>query len=167
MTGGSKLTGKWDKTRGTLKSAACNGRARLRQALLREAVTLAGTIKTNITQGGNLVGCPFKPNAPATIKRKKRSKPLIHHGDLVNSIAAHKINPNTVFVGIPGDARAKKGKIGDYIARYARVNEYGAVRATSKGTVWTPARPFIRPVLDHTRAKRKQEWQGDLYELFR
>lgn len=168
MTGSARLDGRWDKTRGTLRRAARTGRARLRQALLREAATLAGTIKENIVQSGSLVGRPFKPNAPATVKRKKRSKPLIHHGDLLNSIGAHKLNPDTVLVGIAGDAQAKNGKMGDYIARYARANEYGAVRTTRGGTpVWIPARPFIRPVLEHTRAKRRKEWRGSLTELFR
>ncbi|MEM7495495.1 MAG: hypothetical protein AAF471_05035 [Myxococcota bacterium] len=169
MTGNARLDGQWDKTRGTLRRAARTGRARLRRELLREAAKLAGTIKENIVKGGELVGSPFKPNAELTIKLKKSSKPLIHDGDLMNSIAAHKINPDTVLVGIPGDARPKKGNTDDYIARYARANEYGVLRTTSTGKkVWMPpARPFIRPVLDHTRHKRRKEWQGSLQELFR
>lgn len=169
MTGNARLQGQWDKTRGTLRRAAKNGRTRLRQALMREAAKLAGTIKENIVKGGELVNAPFKPNEPLTIKLKKKEKPLIDTGDLLNSIASHKVNSDTVLVGIPGDARPKKGDPSDYIAHYARANEYGVLRQTLSGKlVWMPpARPFIRPVLQHTRERRRKEWQESLRELVR
>ncbi len=168
MTGNAHLSGKWDKTRGTLRKAARTGRTQLRKLLLREATKLVDTIKENIVQGGNLVGAPFKPNAEITIKLKKSSKPLIHNGDLLNSIVTHKLSPDKILVGIAGDARPKKGDPSNYIAAYARNNEFGVSFRTKNGKIiWMPpARPFIRPVLEYTRTKRKKEWQKGLSALF-
>lgn len=57
------------------------------QALTKLGVTLKGLVQKEIVDGG------FKPNAPATIKRKKSAQPLIDTGTMrqsVNFIVRHR-----------------------------------------------------------------------------
>ncbi len=166
MSAQSRLTGKWAKTRRSLDKAAHTSRNALRQTLLREAAKLSSDMKENIVQGGNLTGQSFTPNAAKTVAKKKSSKPLIDHGDLLNAIGSHKLGSEKVLVGIPGDKQTKKKKVSALIAAYARLNEYGGVQTTGKTSVWIPPRPFVRTVYEHTRKTRHKEWEKALEAVF-
>ena len=179
------LIGSWGSLRKKLEHAACTSQEKLRKAVLREAIKLADGIKENITQGGSLANKPFVPNALSTIKQKKSSAPLIHHGDLRNAVAAHHLDRDRILVGIAGPSTsatkepsasqpnnpntqtAPKKPIADHVAQYARIHEFGAICTTPNGhtSVWIPARPFIRPMLEHTRNTRKKAWKAALKEL--
>lgn len=75
-------------------------------------------------------GQPYVPNHPFTIAKKGSSKPLIHHGDLLNSINYHVIGDNAVFVGIKRGAK-RHGNLDT--VNLAEIHEHGCViRVTPK-----------------------------------
>lgn len=167
MQSASRLTGDWSGVRNRLQHASKTCRSHLQQALLREGVRLADNIKINITQGGRWAHAPFAPNADSTIQRKKSSAPLICSGDLRNSVTTHRLNPDTVLVGIAGQAGRKQTPIGHYIAAYARVHEFGAQWTDKNGKEHSlPKRSFIWSVVTHTRKSRQSEWKRELNALF-
>ena len=168
MAAASHLTGDWSGVRKRLQHAAKACESHLQQALLREGIRLADNIKINITQGGRWANKPFLPNADSTIGRKKSSAPLINSGDLRNAVAAHRLKPDTVLVGIAGDASRKNRPIGSYIAQYAQLHEFGAEWTTKKGKQRIlPKRAFILPVLNYTCKARQKAWRQELTELFK
>ncbi len=165
--GSSALTGNWSTVRHKLQHAAKTCHKQLQQAVLREATHLASNIQINITEAGRWAKKPFAPNAASTIKRKKSSAPLINHGDLRNSITVRQLNnPTTILVGIPGDASRQHRPMGDCIAAYARIHEFGATYTDQNGNTRNiPQRSFIWSVVEHTRTTRRKQWQADLKRL--
>jgi len=105
------------------------------QILRLAGVFLEGKIKETIQRGRS----EWPPLKPATIKRKKSSKPLIDTGKLLNSITS-KVEGDTAKVGI----------FGEY-AIVAAVHEFGTNRAGRGRNVVIPARPYLRPTFDENK----------------
>jgi hypothetical protein len=70
----------------------------------------------------------FYPLAKSTIKMKKSSKPLIHHGDLLASIKYQPISgtPGSGKMGyFVGVHRSARGRTGEALANIAEIHEFG------------------------------------------
>jgi len=154
------------------------------QAIAYEATTLAGEIRRGIRAGAP-GGQRFKALADSTIKMKGgKSKPLIEHGDLLNSVHSEKVGQDadevSYFVGVNKHVKAKNGKD---MWNIAEIHEFGTkkfdIRVTPKMRRFfyamarakifkaplnpkttiihhpgVPARPFLRPTFD--------KWKGGL-----
>jgi phage gpG-like protein len=55
--------------------------------------------RERIAQGRDWTGAPFAPNSPVTLSRKKGSRPLIDHGNLMNSRLHYEARRDSVVVG--------------------------------------------------------------------
>ncbi len=161
----------WEKY-GQLLFKATNdlGSTHLNKLIGQASMRLSTAIKKNIQEGGIPGGKPFKPLAMSTIEAKGSTKPLIDHGDLMGSVTARKIDHETWFVGIPGDAKSKDPKAaGVSVVTYARVHEYGAIIDMPDGRIVViDERPFMGPIVEKRRkpltewiAKKMQEWMDD------
>lgn len=117
------------------------GDRNLDMATRRNAVDLRDSMVNKI----DVSGPGWVPNKPATIKRKKSSKPLIQHGDLRISINDKPVGKGVIFVGVPKTAIRKHGKKGAKLVDIAKVHEYGAPKAG------IPPRPFIFSTLNERR----------------
>lgn len=126
-----ELIGDWDKAIRLLSPKY------MQQALLKAAnragVFAAGEIKRGIINQAP-GGKPFAPLHPFTIgkapfpPRKKSSKALIDHNDLVNSATYQVLSPEKVLVGVKKSVPGKKG-----VVDIAAVHEYGCtIRVTDK-----------------------------------
>ncbi len=98
----------------------------------RAALKLEKNIKAVIREGG----IPYIPNAPATIRRKGSSHPLIDTGEMLRSVTTD-LGPSsaTVYVRAP----------------YASYNEYGAPERN------VPQRPFVMPAINRTIKEMRDE----------
>ena len=171
-------TGDWTAARRILASAP----KRLREAQDKAVLQEAQFFRTKIVEGlrsGAPGGQAFQPLAPTTLAIRrlrggKGTKPLIHHGDLRNSIAVVR-EGNGVFVGV---LRSAKSSGGASLVNIAAVHEFGSrpivVKITPKvrrflhaafrkagldeksgdrpstgvAVIRLPARPFLRPVFE-------------------
>lgn len=171
-------TGEWAAARRILASAP----KRIREAQDKAVLQEAQFFRTKIVEGlrsGSPGGQAFQPLAPTTLAIRrlrggKGTKPLIHHGDLRNSIAVVK-EGDGVFVGV---LRSAKGSGGASLVNVAAIHEFGSrpivlkitpkVRAllhaafrkagldkpagdrpsTGVAVIRIPARPFLRPVFE-------------------
>ena len=171
-------TGDWTAARRILASAP----KRIREAQDKAVLQEAQFFRTKIVEGlrsGAPGGQAFQPLAPTTLAIRrlrggKSTKPLIHHGDLRNSIAVVR-EGNGVFVGV---LRSAKSSGGGSLVNIAAVHEFGSrpivVKITPKvrrflhaafrkagldeksgdrpstgvAVIRIPARPFLRPVFE-------------------
>lgn len=171
-------TGDWTAARRILAS----GPKRIREAQDKAVLQEAQFFRTKIVEGlrsGAPGGQAFQPLAPTTLAIRrlrggKGTKPLIHHGDLRNSIAVVR-EGNGVFVGV---LRSAKSSGGGSLVNIAAVHEFGSrpivVKITPKvrrflhaafrkagldekagdrpstgvAVIRIPARPFLRPVFE-------------------
>ncbi len=169
----SELTGDWSKVSNILNPA------KLRAALTKSAARV-GNYGASQVKKGIISGAPggktFAPLSQFTIERKRSSKPLIDHGDLVGSVTYQVFdNAKSVFVGV------KKGKE----VNIAAVHEFGCtipvtpkMRAylhhqgihlkTTTQYINIPARPYIRPVLynDEFQNKVREIYAQAIQEAF-
>ena len=98
----------------------------------RAALKLEKNIKGVIREGG----IPYIPNAPATIRRKGSSHPLIDTGAMLRSVTADLGKASAVI----------------YVrAPYASYNEYGAPERH------VPKRPFVMPAINRTIKEMRAE----------
>jgi len=171
-------TGAWDAARRILGSAP----KRIREAENKAVLQEAQFFRTKIVEGlrtGAPGGEALQPLAPTTLAIRKLSggkgtKPLVHHGDLRNSIAVVK-EGDGVFIGV---LRSAKSSGGGSLVNVAAIHEFGSrpivVKITPKvrtflhaafrkagleeksgdrpstgvAIIRIPARPFLRPVLE-------------------
>ena len=145
------LKGDWKKLERDLKRFPNLLGDNIKLATEKNAISARDAVKKLIRHG--LPEWP--PLKPATIARKGSSRPLIDHGDLMNSVIARKILKNSFFIGVPRNARRKSTRNVELAGRggvmrqsqsslfnIARVHEFGAPNAG------IPARPFIVPAFD-------------------
>lgn len=96
------------------------------QAMSYEATVLAGDIRRGIRAGAP-GGKRFAPLADSTKRRKKSSKPLINHGDLLRSIKSEQFEKgkfdSAYFVGVNKHVKARNGK---EMWNIAEIHEFGA-----------------------------------------
>lgn len=121
----SELTGDWDKALKLLNPVY------LKKALLvaahRAGAYSVGEIKKGIISQAP-GGKPFAPLHPLTVARKKSSKTLIDHGDLLNSATYQVISPEEVLVGVNRTVQGKNGPV-----NIAAIHEYGCtIQVTPK-----------------------------------
>jgi hypothetical protein len=99
-------------------------------------------IKTKVIWRKGILSKSFglTPNAPATIKRKKGSTPLVDQKDMVNSIQVEDQH-GEFFVGIN---RQAKGKGNQKLHNLAAIHEYGRIIKSGRSggsTIILPPRP--------------------------
>ncbi len=138
---GNVLFGDWEKAFRRLNGMGALGDRNMEMAMRKNSVDLRDFMVATI----DLSGPGWTPLKPATIKRKKSSKPLIQYGDLRQSINVKPIVRGSVFVGVPRAAIRKRGQKGKSLMNIAAVHEYGAPKAG------IPARPFIFSTLNERR----------------
>ncbi len=114
------------------------------------AIRLRDAMKRTIRDG--------RPEWPAlkqaTIDRKGSSKPLIDYGDLMQSPDYAKVGPDGYFVGVPRNAKKKRGEGGKAnLVNIAMVHEFG----TKDGRI--PMRPFIMPTFERQKASLTGEYR--------
>lgn len=145
------LKGDWKKLERDLKRFPRLFNENITLATKKNALSARDAIKLVINRG--LPDWP--PLKLATIRRKGSSKPLIDHGDLMNSVIAREIRKNSFFIGVPRNVRRKTTRNIALAERrgvmqqnqsslfnIAKVHEFGAPKAG------IPARPFIVPAFD-------------------
>ncbi len=94
-----------------------------------------------------------------TIERKGSSKPLIDHGDMMNSIAAVQIPGGKNFVGVPRNAKTDDGA---QMVNIVAVHEFGAEISAKRGKFL--AIPITR---EATRLQKEYGGAGNIPGLFR
>jgi hypothetical protein len=119
------LIGEWRKATRRLAQLEQLSRRNADKAVRRNASNLRDNMKEAIVDGKNLA-----PNAPLTMQVKGSSKPLVDHGDLLNSIDYMQIAPAVYWTGIPA---FKKTKDGIGIADIATVHVFGATIKPKRG----------------------------------
>lgn len=173
------LFGDWSKAKSLLGTMQQKFEQAAERAMLQEAHMLRGEIVKGIREGAP-GGQAFEKLAESTLavrafKGFRGTKPLIHRGDLRNSIIV-KRTTNGVFIGILYSAKTKDGK---GVANIASMMENGAgpivVPITDKSRkffhaalakaglspegkghggghaiaiIRIPPRPFMRPIFD-------------------
>jgi phage gpG-like protein len=105
----------------------------------------------------------WPPLKQATLDRKRSSRMLIDHGDLVNSITKELVNQGSVFIGVLRTAQRRKGRTGKPLVDIARVHEYGFYGTVTSKTgksylLHIPPRSFLRPTLRHIEPFLRQQW---------
>lgn len=147
---GSVLFGDWEKAFRRLNGMGALGDRNMEMAMRRNAVDLRDSMVATI----DMSGPGWVPLKPATIKRKKSSKPLIQYGDLRQSINVKPIVRGYLFVGVPRAAIRKHGQKGESLVNIAMVHEYGAPKAH------IPARSVVfrtfRERMDALRARYRE-----------
>jgi len=113
------LYGDWDKALGRLKNMNSLMAKNIRVATKENAIGLRDEIKRTIRDGRS----EWPSLSGITVKVKGSSKPLIGHGDLMNSVTAQSLGSFGFFVGVP---RAVKNSEGVEMVNIARVQEFGA-----------------------------------------
>ena len=100
------------------------------------------------------------PLAAETIAHKGSSKPLINHGDLLNSVTYKILTPHSAFVGVLRQTRRKDNNAP--MVNIARVHEFGFSGTVNlKGSAYTliiPARPYLLPTLRENIAALRRNW---------
>lgn len=129
-------------------------------ASLRVTTELQNAIVKRLRSGRGL-----KPLAESTIKMKRSSKPLIHHGDMLSSIKYQLVagKPGTGTTGyFVGVHRSAKGRSGQALANIAEIHEFGTspysitVTGRMRGFWWAMFRKkiFASPLRKDTTAIR-------------
>jgi len=134
MSRGDVFIEDWDKLERDLKKFPDLLDRNIKKATKASAISARDHVKVYINLGGR----DWPPLKEATIKRKGSSKPLIDHGDLLNSVVCKMITGYMFFVGVPRNVKKKNKKM----VNIAAVHEYGAPDQN------IPARPFIEPGLE-------------------
>jgi len=121
-----RLVGDWDKAQRRLSQMLSLMEKNIRAATKKNAQSLRDEIKRTIAQGRS----EWPANAPLTIAAKGSSRPLVDHGDLMNSFKDIPLSPTMYFVGVPP---GKKNESGIDMAGIAEVHEFGAVIKPKSG----------------------------------
>ncbi len=113
------------------ENAAANATGKLAHDLRREIV-----VGIRAQAPG---GMTFKPLADSTIQRKKSTKALIDHGDLIRSINVTRLDRFVFFVGVHRMYAARVGAV--TMVNIAEIHEFGSKKRQNR----PPARPFLIP----------------------
>lgn len=114
----AKLVGDWKKMQKKFEKLPAVMRKNLEVATARCAKKVEKAIKVGIARGRD----NWAPNAPLTKAVKGSSKPLVRHGDLMNSVNSRQISAAMYFIGINRNARNDEGVP---MVNIGRVHEYG------------------------------------------
>jgi len=101
-----------------------------------------------------------------TIFRKKSSKILIEHADLINSITHAILGPYTAMVGVLRTARRRDNN--QPLVNIARVQEFGFAGIVTNSTTGAsyylriPARPYLIPTLEAMKNTIFEIWLREL-----
>ncbi len=134
----------------------------VRTLVRRAALLVVKEIKAYVRDSGN-----FTPNHPVTIAQKGSDKPLINHGDLINSITHKLLEDEGFFAGV---LKGKKSPDGKDLVNIGWIMEHGVtIKVTdrmraylhsiglhlsgSTTAITIPARPFIQPVWEKVQPK--------------
>lgn len=154
------LVGDWDK----FQRHVATLEKRLEKAIMRETGKIANAFEKAWVQGINRNSLGLAPNAPLTKSIKKSSRPLVDHGDLVNSIHAQRMGNHVWFVGILKNAKRRDDSGGYQMAliSIAEIMEYG-----TKGPIKPKGHPFLSIPLtrDASRAGSPRKWSGNLVPI--
>lgn len=172
--------GDWDKALKFFSTLESRYDAAIKRALNRVGVYVRDKIKQGIRDQAP-GGQAFVPLSEFTISRKKSSKALIDHGDLIGSITFKLVGNDAVFVGV---LRTARGKQGQDLVNIAEVHEFGAIvpvtpkmrgffagvfgvhlKKTTKA-IRIPARPYLRPVLEAEADAVIKIFEEELSKLF-
>lgn len=135
-------TGDWQLARDILKGET-KLKAAINSAVYAEALHAVAQIKKGIKEQAP-AGKPFKPLDPLTLMLRQAKgfrgrKALIVTAALMNAVAAKKLGPGVVAVGVfPGGGKVK----GLPVHEIARINEYGSsmtIRVTPRMRAWLMA----------------------------
>lgn len=99
-----QLTGDWKKASALLHNLPQRFERAQKRVINAEARRLKDQIVETLETSGRASGAPFKPNKPATLKRKQGTRPLIDTETLLRGVTIRKVGRN-VFVGIPSGKR--------------------------------------------------------------
>ncbi len=154
------LVGDWDK----FQRHVATLEQRLEKAIMAETGKIAKAFEKVWVQGIKRNDFGLAPNAPLTKAVKHSSKPLVDHGDLINSINAQRMQSNVWFVGIHRNAK-RRDDSGSYqmaLISIAEIMEYG-----TKGPIKPKGHPFLSIPLtrDASRAGSPRKWGGNLVPL--
>lgn len=114
------LKGDWGKARQAIRQLS----GRVDRALQLAVRDTAVELHKNWTQGIRKGTLDLEPNHPITRTAKQSSRPLMDHGDYVNSIHLHRASRYATFVGVHKNAKTKDGL---RLVDIANVQEFGAV----------------------------------------
>lgn len=172
--------GDWDKALKFFEVLPTRYETAIKRALNRVGVYVRDQIKRGIRDQAP-GGQAFAPLSELTIRRKRSSKALIEHGDLIGAITFKVVGSEAVFVGI---LRTARGKEGDSLVNIGEVHEFGAIvpvtpklrgffagvfgvhlKATTTA-LKIPARPYLRPVLEAEADKVIDIFQEELAKVF-
>ncbi|MBU0516701.1 MAG: hypothetical protein KJ621_18245 [Proteobacteria bacterium] len=163
MNDGIQITG-LDKALRFMNRFESRYESMVRTLVRRAALLVVKEIKAYVRDSGN-----FAPNHPATIAQKGSDKPLINHGDLINSITHKLLGDEGFFAGV---LKGKKSSDGEDLVNIGWIMEHGVTikvssrmrgylhsigihLAASTTTITIPARPFIQPVWESVLPKIK------------
>ena len=141
----SALYGDWSKARKRLKSMNRNMEINMGKATKHNAITLRDEIKRTIRD----THPDWAELKETTIQRKGSSRPLIDHGDLLNSIKEKIISSFSFFVGV---VKGSKGSQGQDLVNVAMVHEYGSSKAG------IPMRSFVMTTIRRLQKKLMSNW---------
>jgi phage gpG-like protein len=117
--------------------------------------------REHIFSGRDWTGNPFAPNSPVTLARKRGARPLINHGDFVNSRLYHEASSDQVLIGASAvqsavlQFGAKKGAFGQTrrgakipwgdipARRYFPVSESGEIDAAARSLILEAIRAHL------------------------
>ena len=151
----AKSTWGFNESIGRLDRLPALTKSNMDKASRRSAMLLRDQMKRTIRKGH-----PGWPRlSKLTIERKGSSKPLIDHGDLMNSVAAVLIPGGKNFVGVPRSAKTGDG-VG--MVDIAAVHEFGAEISAKRGKFL--AIPITR---EATRLQKEYGGAGNIPGLFR
>jgi hypothetical protein len=129
--------------------------ARTQRAVSNATGKLAHQLRREIVTGIRAQapgGVTFKPLAESTIRRKKSSKALIDHGDLIRSINVTKVGDLVYFVGVHKMTSVRIGAI--TLVNLAEIHEFGSKKRPGR----PPARPFLIPSYKAWRYDAEKQW---------
>ena len=155
--------------------------AMTRNLVRKAALLVVAELKKYIRDSSN-----FDPLHPVTIERKGSNKPLINHGDLINSITHKLMGDEGFFAGLLKGKKSAEGaemvNIGWIMEHGVTINVTDRMRAYLHATggphlkksttvITIPARPFIEPVWKDVQPKIKELFakglQDQLQKIFR
>ena len=146
----AKMTYGFDEAERRLTNMPSLMERNMDRATKRAAIFMRDSIKKNIRDG-----MPMWPRLlPATIARKGSSKPLIDHGDLMNSIDYVPDGSSRFFIGVP---RNVENRDGQSLVNIGLVHEFG--------TEHIPARSFIGSTFEQKRSDIADHWEDALKAL--
>lgn len=121
-----KKVGDWEKASRTMPQLRPAYVEAEDKAVNQEALLFQRKVGQAFKSSGASNGKAWPPNSDSTRARKGSSKPLINTGDLRGSVNVQKVGRAKYFVGVPSNARSKKG---GQLIRIGEVHEYGKVIA--------------------------------------